>query len=59
MFKLTHDDLLRKTDAELADLFNRASRDISAPRLSAAFADAAAALPLIRTELARRGLRPG
>ncbi|WP_328276246.1 hypothetical protein [Sphingobium sp.] len=57
MFKLTSDDLRHKTDAELAALFNRAAREISAPRLTVAFAEAATALRLIRAELARRGLR--
>ncbi len=60
MFKLTRDDLHHKTDAELADLFNRAAREIAkTPRLTAAFAQASTALRLARDELARRGLRLG
>ena len=46
-----------KTDAELADLFNQASRQLAtAPRLTTCFAEAASALGLIRNELTRRGL---
>lgn len=60
MFKLSRDDLHRKTDAQLAGLFNRAAREIgSAPRPSLAFRQASSALRLIRDELARRGLRLG
>lgn len=60
MFKLFRDDLLRKADAELADLFNRAVRATGkAPRLTAAFAQASTALRMIRDELSRRGLRCG
>lgn len=58
MFKLSRDDLHRKTDAQLAHLFNRAARDIgNAPRLTPAFRQASAALQLIRDELARRSFR--
>lgn len=60
MFKLSRDDLHRKTDGQLSDLFNRATRDIvNAPRPSLAFRQASSALRLIRDELARRGLRLG
>lgn len=55
MFKLTRDDLHHKTDAELADLFNRAAREITkVPRLTAAFTQASIAWRLIRDEMARR-----
>jgi len=57
MFKLSQTDLRMKTDAELADLFNQASRQLAtAPRLTTCFAEAASALGLIRNELTRRGL---
>lgn len=56
MFKLSRDDLLRKTDAELADLFNCASRETAKARPTAAFGEAASALRLIRDELSRRGI---
>ncbi|WP_144062079.1 hypothetical protein [Sphingomonas sp. MM-1] len=59
MFKLSRDDLHHKTDAELADLFNRAVRETGKASLTAAFAEAASALRLIRIELTRRGLRLG
>jgi len=59
MFKLSRDDLLRKTDAELADLFNRASRETGKARLTATFTEAASALRLIHAELSRRGLHIG
>lgn len=59
MFKLTRDDLHHKTDAELADLFNRAAREISkAPRMTADFTQASLAWRLIRDELARRHREP-
>ena len=57
MFKLSRDDLHRKTDAQLADLFNRAAREIgTVPRLTLAFRQASAALRLVCDELARRGI---
>lgn len=59
MFKLSRDDLLRKTDAELADLFNRAACETGKARLTATFGEAASALRLIRAELSRRGLHLG
>ena len=60
MFKLSRDDLHRKTDGQLADLFNRAARDVgNAPRLSLAFRQVSSVLRLIREELARRGLHLG
>lgn len=59
MFKLTRDDLRHKTDAELADLFNRAVGAIAqAPSLTAAYAQASVARRLIGDELARRGAKP-
>lgn len=60
MFKLSRDDLQRKTDAQLANLFNRAAREIgSAQCPSLAFRQAWSALRLIRDELSRRGVRFG
>ena len=60
MFKLSRDDLYRKTDAQLANLFNRAACEIgNAARPSLAFRQASSALRLIRDELARRGVRLG
>lgn len=60
MFKLSRDDLRRKTDAQLANLFNCAAREIdNASRPSLAFRQASSALRLIRDELARRGIRFG
>lgn len=60
MFKLSQTDLRTKSDAELADLFNQASRQLAkAQCLSASFAEAASALSLIRCELIRRGLALG
>jgi len=59
MFKLTRDDLHQKTDAELADLFNRVAREVTnAPRLTAVFTQASTALRLIRDELVRRSNMP-
>lgn len=59
MFKLTRDDLYRKTDAELADLFNCACHATAKTAyLSAAFEQASNALRLICQELDRRELRP-
>lgn len=59
--KLTANDLVRKSSRELTCLFNQATRQLStsSPCLSADFANAGAALRLIRDELARRGQRPG
>lgn len=58
MFKLSRDDLHRKTEGQLTNLFNLATREIrSAPRLSIRFQQASNALRLIREELARRGVR--
>lgn len=60
MFKLSRDDLHRKTDAQLANLFNRAAHEVgNAPRPSRAFRQASCALRIIRDELARRGVRFG
>jgi len=60
MFKLSRDDISRKTDGQLADLFNRAAREIgNTPRLALAFRQASTAFRLIRDELARRGIHLG
>jgi len=59
MFRLTKDGLKAKSEAQLRDLFQRATREIaSKPRLSAAFYNASTALLMIRDELARRGISP-
>ena len=61
MFQLTSDDLRRKTDAELDDLFDRACHATAATAyLSAAFEQASNALRMICEERTRRrALRPG
>lgn len=60
MLKLSRDDVRRKTDGQLVDLFNRAAREIgNTPRLSLAFRQASIAFRIIRDELARRGIRLG
>ena len=59
MFRLTKDGLKAKSEAQLRDLYQRATRKISSkPRLSAAFSNASTALLMIRDELARRGIDP-
>ena len=59
MFKLSRDDLHRKTDAQLTDLFNQAACQLrTAPRMSSAFRQVSSALRLIRDELANRGISP-
>lgn len=59
MFRLTKDGLKAKSEAQLRDLFQRATREIaSKPRLSATFSNASTALLMIRDELARRNVSP-
>jgi len=58
MFQLTKDGLKAKSEAQLRDLFQRATREIaSKPRLSATFSNASTAIVMIRDELARRDLK--
>lgn len=48
MFRLTKDGLKAKSEAQLRDLFQRATREIaSKPRLSATFSNALAAKAMI------------
>jgi len=59
MFRLTKDGLKAKSEAQLRDLFQQATREIASnPRLSATFSNASTALLMIRDELARRGINP-
>lgn len=59
MFRLTKDGLKAKSEAQLHDLFQRATREIASnPRLSATFSNASTTLLMIRNELARRGISP-
>ncbi|MGI9375051.1 MAG: hypothetical protein ACR2PC_02970 [Tsuneonella suprasediminis] len=54
--KLTRENLTKKTDAQLRDLFAQALRcQTEAPRRSA-FNDASYAVRMIGSELARRGI---
>lgn len=52
MFKITKDDLAKKTNAQLAALFQEVSLGLSVA--SSIIASAQSALALIRTELAAR-----
>lgn len=55
MFRLTKDGLKAKSEAQLRDLFQRATREISIQsRASVAFKDASIALHLLRAEIAAR-----
>lgn len=59
MFRLTKDGLKAKSEAQLRDLFQRATREIASQRpLSATFDNASAAMLMIRDELARRNVSP-
>lgn len=59
MFRLTKDGLKAKSEAQLRDLFQLATREIASnPRLSDTFSNASTALLMIRDELARRGISP-
>lgn len=56
MFKITKDDLTKKTDAHLAVLFQEASKGLAGK--GPALAQAQSLLAMIRAENARRGPRP-
>lgn len=56
MFKTTKDDLAKKTDAQLAALFQQASNGITAAKLD--LASAQVLLAMIRAEIAKRGPSP-
>lgn len=56
MFKITKDDLAKKTDAQLAALFQEVSLGLSVA--GSIIASTQSALALIRAEIARRGPRP-
>lgn len=53
MFKITKDDLAKKTDVQLAALFQEVSKGLSITRPGNASAQSLAAM--IRAEIARRG----
>lgn len=56
MFKITKNDLAKKTDAQLAALFQEASNGLIAAGSN--LASAQSLLAMIRTERARRDLSP-
>lgn len=56
MLNLTNADLAKKTDAQLAALFQQATRDLTDARKSTAQAHSHVAV--IRAEMARRGPAP-
>lgn len=55
MFKMTSNDLARKTDAQLSALFQMAAKSFG--RSSTDTASAQSLLTMIRAEIARRGPR--
>lgn len=56
MFKMTKDDLAKKTDAQLAALFQEANKGLATRQFGLASTHSFVAL--IRAEIARRGPRP-
>lgn len=54
--KLTRENLTKKTDAQLRDLFARALRRQAATPCRTAFNDASYVIRMIGSELARRGI---
>ncbi|UBS31552.1 hypothetical protein LBX01_08475 [Altererythrobacter sp. N1] len=56
--KLTRENLTKKTDAQLRDLFARALRHQAATPCRTAFNDASYAIRMIGNELARRNIAP-
>ncbi|MGJ8482165.1 hypothetical protein [Sphingobium yanoikuyae] len=56
MFKMTKDDLAKKTDAHLAALFQEASKGLVVGKPD--LASAQSLLAMIRAEIARRDPRP-
>ena len=56
MFKITKTDLAKKTNAQLAALFQEASKGLTAAKSD--IASAQALLALIRAEIAKRGPSP-
>lgn len=56
--KLTRENLTKKTDAQLCDLFAQALRHQSAAHCRSAFNDASYAIRMIGSELARRNIAP-
>ncbi|WP_288804734.1 hypothetical protein [uncultured Novosphingobium sp.] len=56
MFKMTKDDLAKKTDAQLTALFQEASKGLIATK--SGLASAQSLLAMISAEIARRDLRP-
>lgn len=57
MFKITKDDLAKKTDAQLAALFQDASSGLAVK--GANLASAQSLVAMIRAEMTRRGPRRG
>ncbi|WP_156358350.1 hypothetical protein [Sphingobium sp. Leaf26] len=56
MFKMTKDDLAKKTDAQLAALFQEASKGLIATKPE--IASAQSLRTMIRAEIAKRGPTP-
>lgn len=56
--KLTRENLNKKTDAQLRDLFTRALRHQTEAPCRSAFNDASYAVRIIGNELARRNIAP-
>lgn len=56
MFKMTKDDLAKKTDAQLTALFQETSKGLIATK--SGLASAQSLLVMISAEIARRDLRP-
>jgi len=56
--KLTPENLTKKTDAQLRDLFAQALRHQSAAHCRSAFNNASYAIRMIGNELARRNIAP-
>ena len=58
MFYLTRENLSKKSNAQLRDLFAQAQRCQAKAPCHSAFNDASFTLRIIGDELARRGIRP-
>ncbi|MET4131784.1 hypothetical protein ABIE62_000900 [Porphyrobacter sp. MBR-155] len=58
MFKPTRENLTKKTDVQLRDLFARALRHQATAPCRKAFNDASYAIRMIGNELARRKIAP-
>lgn len=58
MFNMTPENLTKKTDAQLRDLFTQALRRQTEAPCRSAFNDASYAIRMIGNELARRNVAP-